>query len=434
MKQKQSIWTIIPIVISLTSLYLFISPFLLFRYLSQLDAQRFFSFLISEIYLYPYLLVISTGWLFLIFLLYIVPFLFFKLIQTSLNSKKIINPFRLSKLSYGIVIFLNPILFISLLSLINNAAFYIQLLGIVLLLSFNFIILSIPSALPLKFIKLREKTIEKLKLKSIISIFITLTLSFLYYFHYNSIHGFIPVPAFIFTSIVIVEITFNLNKIQSIFTKETNPDLKIKQAKRIDKIAFLLMISISILLLSFITSKSIIKNLDNDLKFKDALIPFSLLLFFIYILPNIISLKKMKTKSIKSIAFATYFLLFFLITNIVDVIAYRSFNTMQFINTTKIEISASKWSSPKTPIPIKQDKIQMIAFNAFQLYEKSIFCEYENIDLLINKIEFNFFESKKIHSKCIFVNNDDVNLVEKDKFIKITPTSEEPTLHQYQHL
>ncbi|EKT66024.1 hypothetical protein [Providencia alcalifaciens] len=142
----------------------------------------------------------------------------------------------------------------------------------------------------------------------------------------------------------------------------------------------------------------------------------------------------MKTKSIKSIAFATYFLLFFLITNIVDVIAYRSFNTMQFINTTKIEISASKWSSPKTPIPIKQDKIQMIAFNAFQLYEKSIFCEYENIDLLINKIELNFFESKKIHSKCIFVNNDDVNLVEKDKFIKITPTSEEPTLHQYQHL
>ncbi|HEF8786700.1 TPA: hypothetical protein QH450_003674, partial [Providencia alcalifaciens] len=280
----------------------------------------------------------------------------------------------------------------------------------------------------------REKTIEKLKLKSIISIFITLTLSFLYYFHYNSIHGFIPVPAFIFTSIVIVEITFNLNKIQSIFTKETNPDLKIKQAKRIDKIAFLLMISISILLLSFITSKSIIKNLDNDLKFKDALIPFSLLLFFIYILPNIISLKKMKTKSIKSIAFATYFLLFFLITNIVDVIAYRSFNTMQFINTTKIEISASKWSIPKTPIPIKQDKIQMIAFNAFQLYEKSIFCEYENIDLLINKIELNFFESKKIHSKCIFVNNDDVNLVEKDKFIKITPTSEEPTLHQYQHL
>ncbi|MEQ5294790.1 hypothetical protein ABN249_04645 [Providencia rettgeri] len=434
MKQKQSIWTIIPIVISLTSLYLFISPFLLFRYLSQLDAQRFFSFLISEIYLYPYLLVISTGWLFLIFLLYIVPFLFFKLIQTSLNSKKTINPFRLSKLSYGIVIFLNPILFISLLSLINNTAFYIQLLGIVLLLSFNFIILSIPSALPLKFIKLREKTIEKLKLKSIISIFITLTLSFLYYFHYNSIHGFIPVPAFIFTSIVIVEITFNLNKIQSIFTKETNPDLKIKQAKRIDKIAFLLMISISILLLSFITSKSIIKNLDNNLKFKDALIPFSLLLFFIYILPNIISLKKMETKSIKSIAFATYFLLFFLITNIVDVIAYRSFNTMQFINTTKIEISASKWSSPKTPTPIKQDKIQMIAFNAFQLYEKSIFCEYENIDLLINKIELNFFESKKIYSKCIFVNNDDVNLVEKDKFIKITPTSEEPTLHQYQHL
>lgn len=220
MKQKQSIWTIIPIVISLTSLYLFISPFLLFRYLSQLDAQRFFSFLISEIYLYPYLLVISTGWLFLIFLLYIVPFLFFKLIQTSLNSKKNINPFRLSKLSYGIVIFLNPILFISLLSLINNAASYIQLLGIVLLLSFNFIILSIPSAPPLKFIKLRDKTSKKLKLKSIISILITLTLSSLYYFHYNSIHGFIPVPAFIFISITIVEITFNINKIQSLFTKK----------------------------------------------------------------------------------------------------------------------------------------------------------------------------------------------------------------------
>ncbi len=340
MKQKQSIWTTIPIVISLTSLYLFISPFLLFRYLSQLDAQRFFPFLISEVYLYPYLLVISTGWLFLVFLFYIAPFLFFKLTQASLNSKINTNPFKLSKLSYGIVISLNPILCISLLSLIYDAVFYIQFLGLMLLASFNFIILNTPSIYPLRFKQLKDNTAKKLKLKSIISLLITFLFSSLYYFQYGSFYGFMPIPAFIFISITIVEIIFSTKKVNFLFTKCMSTDLKIKQTKITNKVATLLTISFFIVILSLFITNSIIENLGGDLKFKDALIPFSLLLFFIYIIPNVISLKKMKTKSIKLIFFTTYFLVFFLITNIIDVMAYRSFNTMQFLNTTKIEISA----------------------------------------------------------------------------------------------
>ncbi len=56
----------------------------------------------------------------------------------------------------------------------------------------------------------------------------------------------------------------------------------------------------------------------------------------------------------------------------------------------------------------------MTAFNAFQTPTHSIFCNYDDIKSLTTKIEFVSFKHEKTPPKCIFVNNDDVSLVEKD--------------------
>ncbi len=108
-------------------------------------------------------------------------------------------------------------------------------------------------------------------------------------------------------------------------------------------------------------------------------------------------------------------------TNIVDIIAYRSFNSMHFINETKLNINVNKWYSPKNPIPIKNETYSGTVFNAFQSLNYSLLCERKNDQFTISDIHFRSLNKPPITNDnffCIYIENKDIILISSTKKTK----------------
>ena len=418
---------------------LLISPTLLYLYLNSIGSVNFFSFLSYDRILPPYLIYILIFWFITIAALYLIPIIVFRLIKWMVMTSNQINikiPTKIYSASYLIVVISNPFLIFSMTYTPEGSISFIIMCMILL---FNFRL----------FYSYRFNIKEKEQKKITQNIFLQSSVIFIIslmplYFLNECIFSSSIIPTAICISFVIIFTIRNFNNtltsmrffisILAKFRVKAYFRYILKNKKNIDRFILSFLISMLMLLSSSILVLSIANNLDGDMKMNDAFIPFSILCLFLYIIPNLIILASVLTKKQKVTVTISYIIFILIFTNIPEIVAYKTFDSIAFINKNKIEITSKKWHDADTPIPTTLNKIQMTAFNAFQTPTHSIFCNYDDIKLLTTKIEFYFFRPEKNHSKCIFVNNDDVSLVEKDKFIKITPTSEEPTLHQYQHL
>lgn len=443
----------------LISVSVLISPIILFIYLSTLNAQNFFSFLLQESYLFPYLIFISIAWFVFTFIFYSLPFLTFKFINLSIeitNDNNIKQNFRLSIWSYLLSICISPIVIFSMIYLTVDHPKYVTLMAFMTFIVMVLLILRYKNNV--KIIKIKLNFYKILLYKTISILFLTIGFIIVYSYFSEKKYHLASVPYFLCLSFVLTETVFNFKKAQkalfSLVKKTFQTITKIpyfmthpnefkdifrrkKGNNRItnrDRFIMLLLFSLLIIPMSILSISALVNNLDGEMQLEDAFIPFVSLCLILYTIPNVILLLPNIGIIKKTVYLSLYLIFLSFTTNILNLLAYKTFDSIHFINKNKIEITAKKWHDADTPIPATLNKIQMTAFNAFQTPTHSIFCNYDDIKSLTTRIEFDFFRPEKTPPRCIFVNNDDVNLVEKDKFIKITPTSEEPTLHQYQHL
>ncbi|SUC26999.1 Uncharacterised protein [Providencia rustigianii] len=110
---------------------------------------------------------------------------------------------------------------------------------------------------------------------------------------------------------------------------------------------------------------------------------------------------------------------------------------MNFINDEAINISIQKWHDVKLPIPLKNDKIIMTSFNAFQTQKYSLLCNYDDSKYLTYKIHFESLSehlNRKNTTHCVLAENENIHLIQSNKLIETIPVSAEPIPHQYQHL
>nr|WP_278979686.1 hypothetical protein [Providencia alcalifaciens] len=408
MEQKQSIWSVIAIIVPLTSLFIFISPYLLFTYLKILNAENFFPFLLNETYLFPYLLFISSFWFLVFIIVYILPTVLYSLVQKPINKVKIKgkkkNIYFVKRINFLVASLSAPLLVYSSITLdVSNGAIGIPVLIIIsILVSFLTLVINFKYTL---------RTIKKIK----ICYFILLTLPLasiitLYYFETEKKQAS--------AIICFISVLFLMVVISLIFQDNNRIITKCNE----DRVIMLLIISMIIVITAFgmvfFISSNVIENKYNNNYFFD----FIKLYLFLCFLPNIILYMISKESTYVRLSFVFgYLTLLFMFTNIVDIIAYRSFNSMHFINETKLNINVNKWYSPKNPIPIKNETYSGTVFNAFQSLNYSLLCERKNDQFTISDIHFRSLNKPPITNDnffCIYIENKDIILISSTKKTK----------------
>lgn len=274
--------------------------------------------------------------------------------------------------------------------------------------------------------------------KTISILFLTIIFIIVYNYFSEKKYHLASVPYFLCLSFVLTETIFNFKKAQKelfrsvkktfqtiiktpYFMTHPNEFKDIFRSKKdnnritnLDRFIMLLLFSLLIIPMSILSISALVNNLDGEMQLEEAFIPFIILCFILYTIPNMMLLLPNIGNIKKTVYLSLYLIFLSFTTNILNLLAYKTFDSIHFINKNKIEITSKKWHDADIPIPATLNKIQMTAFNAFQTPTHSIFCNYDDIKSLTTKIEFVFFKHEKTPPKCIFVNNDDVSLVEKD--------------------
>ncbi|MGG4607227.1 hypothetical protein [Providencia sp. Me31A] len=406
MEQKQSIWSVIAIIVPLTSLFIFISPYLLFTYLKILNAENFFPFLLNETYLFPYLLFVSS-FLFLVFIIvYILPTLLYGLIQKPINKVNIKgkkkNVYFVKRINFLVASLSAPLLVYSSITLdINNGTTGI-LVQIIISMLISFFILAIN-------LKYTLRMIKKIKTRYFILLISPLASIVLIYFFETGRTQASVIISFISVLFLMLVISLIFQGNNRIITKCNE-----------DRVIMLFIISMMIVITAFgmvfFISPNVIENKYNNNYFFD----FIKLYLFLCFLPNVILYIISKENTYVRLSFISgYLTLLFMFTNIVDIIAYRSFNSMHFINETKLNVN--KWYSPKNPIPIKNEIYNGTVFNAFQSLNYSLLCERKNDQFTISDIHFRSLNKPPITNDnffCIYIENKDINLISSTKKTK----------------
>ncbi|MEQ5183724.1 hypothetical protein ABN222_04260 [Providencia alcalifaciens] len=399
MRQKQSIWSFIAAIIPITSLFIFISPYLLFTYLNILNAENFFPFLLSETYLFPYLLFISFFWFLVFMAIYISPSLIYRLLQFEANKKNTKNIYYINRVNFLTAFLLAPIITYSLISVsVEHGLSGLLTLGSASIL-FTIFILTCDLKLTIKDLIKKDTflllvstilfsfivyytTSEKTQLSiipSLLAYVFLITLIYLRFKYYNQI---IP--------------NFNMDRIFMLF------------------LTLMILIIVSLLMTLFISPNAIANQYKNP-----YFIDFIKLYLILFLLPNIIIYAISRENiSVKLIFISGYLVLLFTFTNIVDYIAYKSFRTMQFINEEEISINVNKWHSPKRPIPIRNDEYNENVFNAFQSLNYSLLCKRKNEQFTISEIHLRSLNNTPIKNDdffCIYIANKDIKVISPTK-------------------
>lgn len=429
----------------LMSISILISPIILFIYLSTLNSQNFFSFVLQESYLFPYLIFVSIAWFVFTFIFYSLPFLTFKFINISIEKTNDVNikkSFRLSTWSYLLSICISPIVIFSMIYLNLGHSTYVKLMTFITFIIMVLLILRYK--INAKIIRIKNKFYKTILYKIISMLALTFSLIIIYYFISKKALNLVPVPYFLCLSFVLTETFFNLKKIKDAllnlvkkiihtimktpylmthpieFKKIFKSNKDKREITKLDRFIMLLFFSLLIIPMTILSINALVNNLDGEMQLEEAFIPFVMLCFVLYTIPNTILL----IPNIGTVKKSAYFLLYLIFlsctTNILNLLAYKTLDSINFINENEIKIVSNKWHDSRVPIPAALDKVEMTVFNAFQTPKYSIFCDYDNIKSLPHKIELNLFKIKQNNFKCIFVNNDDVGLVEKNKSIKTT--------------
>lgn len=404
------------LIVSICTMLVFISPILLLNYLKTLNSQNIFPFLLSETYISPSLLFISFFWAFIILFLFIIPS-FFYLTTRKISSKSDIKEFKLPLFEYSSIIILNPILLYSSLCVFNidnifGAIITVSILAIntILILGSNMI--------------LKTKNKKNYIFQTISLITITFSIYLIISFYINLYISYIPFVLFL----IYLSATLIKNRSRVINSIKSIDYFKSLEFHGVFNI-------LCIISLGYIATLVIAGNLNGDLEVNNGFTDYLLTLVVFYIIPNLLFLNA--SGLIRYVLFASYLFIVSFHSNIIEVISYRSFNTMNFINDEAINISIQKWHDVKLPIPLKNDKIIMTSFNAFQTQKYSLLCNYDDSKYLTYKIHFESLSehlNRKNTTHCVLAENENIHLIQSNKLIETIPVSAEPIPHQYQHL
>lgn len=404
MEQKQSIWSVIAIIVPLTSLFIFISPYLLFTYLKILNAENFFPFLLSESYLFPYLLFVSSFWFLAIIAIYILPSIVFNLVQKPINclgdkNLKTQN-YHIGEKNFLISSLIVPFLIYSILTLSSETSKFSVFLYLFPIFSFTILILICD-------IKLLFCKFKSSKILSCTFLLLTFIPFAIYSFNVDYVQ-FSAIPFFISVSFSLFIFTLLMFD-KKIFTSEFNSD---RLAMAFIMSIIIIFVSLGVIL--FINGSNFTGNNKNRDFFQ-----FGVLLIFLYIIPNlIIFIISGESNWVKLCFIMSYLTLFFTLTNSLNFIAYNSFNTMRFINNEEINVIIDEWHSPYIPIPAKKEVIETKVFNAFQSLNYSILCKKSHTNFSFSKITFipstqDITNSKKEDTfHCIYVENKHIKLID----------------------
>ena len=404
------------LIVSICTMLVFTSPILLLNYLKTLNSQNIFPFLLSETYIFPSLLFISFFWTFIIFFLFIIPS-FFYLTTRAVSSKSEIKEFKLPLFEYTLTIILNPILLYSSLCIFNIDNIFGAIITVSILAINTILILG--SNMILKTKNKKNYIVQTISL-TIIMLSIYLIISHLINLHIS----YIPFVFFlIYLSVTLIK---NRSRVfNSIKSMNHFKSLEFHGAFNI----------LCIISLGYTATLVIAGNLNGDLEVNNGFTDYLLTLLIFYIIPNLLFLNA--NGLIRYVLFASYLFTISFHSNIIEVISYRSFNTMNFINDEAINISIQKWHDVNSPIPLKNDKIIMTSFNAFQTQKYSLLCNYNDSKYLTYKIHFESLSehlNRKNATHCVLAENENIHLIQPNKLIETIPVSAEPIPHQYQHL
>ncbi|MEQ4623617.1 hypothetical protein [Providencia manganoxydans] len=413
MSNKSKKIELFSLIVSICTMLVFISPILLLNYLKTLNSQNIFPFLLSETYIFPSLLFISFFWTFIVFSLFIIPSYFY-LITKVTPSKNDTEEFKLPLNEYKLTVLLNPILLYSSLCIFNVNNVFGAIISVSILAANTMLILG--SNIIFKTKNKKSYIIQAMSLTTLACFIIFLIIN----------PHIAYMPFIIFLTYLLVTLIKNRSRILN-HTKLIN---YFKLLGAHGALNILCIISIS-----YTATLVIAVNLNGELEVKNGFTDYLITLVIFYIIPNLLFLNT--NGLIRYILLASYLFIISFHSNIIEVISYRSFNTMNFINNEAINIKIKKWHDVKLPIPLKNDNIIMTSFNAFQTQKYSLLCNYSDSKYLTYKIHFESLSehlNRKNATHCVLAENENIYLIQPNNLIETIPVSTEPTLHQYQHL
>ncbi|MER1793394.1 hypothetical protein KDA07_19345, partial [Proteus mirabilis] len=288
----------------LISVSVLISPIILFIYLSTLSAQNFFSFLLQESYLFPYLIFISIAWFIFTFIFYSLPFLTFKFINLSIkitNDNNIKQNFGLSTWSYLLSICISPIIIFSMIYLTTDYPKYVKLMAFIIFMIMILLILRYKNNV--KIIRIKLIFYKIILCKTISILFLTIIFIIVYNYFSEKKYHLASVPYFLCLSFVLTETIFNFKKAQKelfrsvkktfqtiiktpYFMTHPNEFKDIFRSKKdnnritnLDRFIMLLLFSLLIIPMSILSISALVNNLDGDMQLEEAFIPFIILCF-----------------------------------------------------------------------------------------------------------------------------------------------------------